>query len=433
MTIRAILIIFSLSAIEILAAYMHRVYSEYGKILGREVEENLDAWERDVEPRIGLSREQSAMCAEVLELLAIALIALELGAVLFDRGPVYSPPTPLEFIQALLALGLIVALCNQLLPALLVIRTRGLWARRLTYLIRILLWIVAPIALIAGVFLSLASIAEGQQSKEEEDAIDVDALIEAGEEEGILEESDRELVRSAVEFGDTLVREVMTPRPDIFAVPGTLTLEKFLDTWREQNYSRVPVFGKSLDDITGVAIAHDLLRITDVEARTRTVASIARPVEFVPETKRGYELLREMQREKQHMRIVIDEYGAVAGVVTIEDLLEEIVGDIRDERDIDIPLEEPIKQTDGSWILPGAFEVDLLSRLFTDPIELDESFEATTIGGLVSEVAGSIPHAGELVLIPDANLRIEVIASTDRRVDRVRVYPPSPTENHAIE
>ncbi len=431
MTIRAILVIFALSAIEILAAYMHRVYSEYGKILGREVEENLDAWERDVEPRIGLSREQAAMCAEVLELLAIALIALELGAVLFDRGPVYSPPTPLEFAQALLALGLIVALCNQLLPALLVIRTRGLWARRLTYIFRILLWIVAPIALIAGVFLSLASIAEGQQSKEEEDAIDVDALIEAGEEEGILEESDRELVRSAVEFGDTLVREVMTPRPGIFAVPGTLTLEKFLDAWREQNYSRVPVYGKSLDDITGVAIAHDLLRITDVEARTRTVASIARPVEFVPETKRGYELLREMQREKQHMRIVIDEYGAVSGVVTIEDLLEEIVGDIRDERDIDIPLEEPIKQADGSWILPGAYDVDLLPKLFGEPIELGDTYEATTIGGLVSEVAGSIPHAGELVVIKDVNLRIEVIASTDRRVDRVRVFPPTPAENYA--
>jgi putative hemolysin len=425
MSIRAILIIFTLSVIEILAAYMHRVYSEYGKILGREVEENLDAWERDVEPRIGLSREQAAMCAEALELLAIALIALELGAILFDRGPIYTPPTPLEFVQALLALGLIVALCNQLLPALLVIRTRGLWARKLILPIRLLLWLVAPIALVAGVFLSLASIAKGPQSSEEEPSVDVEALLEAGEEEGILEESDRELVRSAVEFGDTLVREVMTPRPAIFAVPGTMTLEKFLDAWREQNYSRVPVYGKSLDDITGVAIAHDLLRITDVEARTRTVASIARPVDFVPETKRGYELLREMQREKQHMRVVIDEYGAVAGIVTIEDLLEEIVGDIRDERDIDLPLEEPIHQPDGSWILPGGYEVDQLSKLFSEPVELDSSYEATTVGGLVCELAGSIPHAGELVVFNEANLRIEVVSSTDRRVDRVRVFPPS--------
>jgi CBS domain containing-hemolysin-like protein len=425
MSIRALLILFSLSVIELIAAYMHRVYSEYGKILSREVEENLDAWERDVEPRLGLSREQAAMCAEVLELLAIALIALELGAVLFDRGPVYTPPTLLEFIQALLALGLIVALCNQLLPSLLLIRTRGLWARSLIFPIRLLLWIVAPIALIAGVFLSLASIAQGPQDAEQEDSVDVDALLEAGEEEGILEESDRELVRSAVEFGDTLVREVMTPRPAIFAVPGTMTLEKFLDAWREQNYSRVPVYGKSLDDICGVAIAHDLLRITDVEARTRTVASIARPVEFVPETKRGYELLREMQKEKQHMRIVIDEYGAVAGVVTIEDLLEEIVGDIRDERDIDLPLEEPTRQADGSWILPGNYDVDQLAELFGEAIELGDAYEATTVGGLVSEVAGSIPHAGELVVLKDANLRIEVLASTDRRVDRVRVYPPS--------
>lgn len=424
MTIRAILIIASLSLIEMLAAYMHRVYSEYGKILGREVEENLDAWEQLVEPRLGMTRDQAAMCAEVLELLSLGLIALELGALLFDRGPVYSPPTPLEFTQALLALGLIVALFNQLLPALLVIRTRGTWARVFVVPIWLLLRIVAPIALIAGIFLSLASLAESPQSPEEEASDDVEALIEAGEEEGILEESDKELVRSAVEFGDTLVREVMTPRPEIFAVPGTMTLEKFIDTWREQNYSRVPVYGKSLDDITGVAIAHDLLRITDIEASTRTVSSIQRPVEFVPETKHGYELLREMQREKQHMRVVIDEYGAVAGVVTIEDLLEEIVGDIRDERDVDIPLEQSLKKEDGSWVLPGSYDVDQIPVLFGTPIEFAEQYAATTIGGLVSEVAGRIPHAGEVVLVEETGLKIEVLASTDRRVEQVRVYPP---------
>jgi CBS domain containing-hemolysin-like protein len=424
MTIRAILIIAALSLIEMLAAYMHRVYSEYGKILGREVEENLDAWEQLVEPRLGMTRDQAAMCAEVLELLSLGLIALELGAILFDRGPVYSPPTPLEFTQALLALGLIVALFNQLLPALLVIRTRGTWARVFVVPIWLLLRIVAPIALIAGIFLSLASLSESPQSPKEEASDDVEALIEAGEEEGILEESDKELVRSAVEFGDTLVREVMTPRPEIFAVPGALTLEKFLDSWREQNFSRVPVYGKSLDDITGVAIAHDLLRITDVEASTRTVTSIQRPVEFVPETKRGYELLREMQREKQHMRIVIDEYGAVAGVVTIEDLLEEIVGDIRDERDVDIPLEEPQKKEDGSWVLPGSYDVDQIPVLFGTPLEFAGKYAATTIGGLVSEVAGRIPHAGEVVLVEETGLKIEVLASTDRRVEQVRVYPP---------
>ena len=189
----------------------------------------------------------------------------------------------------------------------------------------------------------------------------MESLLEAGEEEGILEESDRDLVRSAVEFGDKLVREVMTPRPQVFAVPQSITLEQFLELLKEHNFSRVPVYRRTLDTITGIAFAHDLLQITDEEARTRTVASIQQPAVFVPETKRGYELLREMQREKQHMRIVIDEYGGVAGLVTIEDLLEEIVGDIRDEHEKDAHIEEPQREPGGVWVVPGDFPVDELA------------------------------------------------------------------------
>lgn len=428
MTMMDMFIVGVLAVVTTLAAYMHRVYSEYGKILAREVEENLDAWERDVEPRLGLTRDQAAMCAAMLELLSIGLLGLELGSFLFDRGPLGTPPTTVEILQCVLGLALLVALCSQILPSLLLLRTRGDWARRWAIPFRVLLWIVAPVALVAGFLLSLASLSERPVSDEEEMAVDVDALIEAGEEEGILEESDRDLVRSAVEFGDKLVREVMTPRPKIFAVPGKLTLECFLNQLRDKNYSRVPVYNKSLDDITGLAFAHDLLHITDVEARTRTVASIQRAVDFVPETKRGYELLREMQREKQHMRIVIDEYGGVSGVVTIEDLLEQIVGDIRDEHDVDAPLEEPQREADGSWQISGGFAVGQLADLFGEPLELADHYGATTLGGLVSEIAGRIPHAGELVVLEKTGLRIEVLASTDRRVERVRVFPPTPRD-----
>jgi CBS domain containing-hemolysin-like protein len=187
----------------------------------------------------------------------------------------------------------------------------------------------------------------------------------------------------------------------------------------------VPVFQGTIDNITGIAFAHDLLQITDVEARTRNVASIQRPVVFVPETKRGYELLREMQREKQHMRIVIDEYGSVAGLVTIEDLLEQIVGEIRDEHEDDAPAQVPQRQTDGSWVVPGSFAVDQLGNLFDLEIDIPEGYEATTVGGLVSELEGRIPLAGEVVVLDSARLRMEVVASTDRRVDRVRVFPPA--------
>jgi putative hemolysin len=267
--------------------------------------------------------------------------------------------------------------------------------------------------------------------------------LEAGEEEGILEESDRELVRSVVEFGDKVVREVMTPRPEIFAVPLTLTLEEFTAEIEEHVFSRVPVYKDSLDNITGIAFAHDLLQVADTDAATLTIAQIQRPAAFVPETKMVAELLREMQSEKQHMRVVIDEYGAVAGIVTIEDLLEAIVGNIADEHDETEEDDAPVREAHGAYAVSGGFEVSRLRELFADQfpvqaaaealeedeataVRLPEHYESTTIGGLVSEIAGHIPLPGEVV--EGDGLRLEVLASTDRRIDRVRVSLQSSME-----
>jgi CBS domain containing-hemolysin-like protein len=158
------------------------------------------------------------------------------------------------------------------------------------------------------------------------------------------------------------------------------------------------------------------------------VGGIQREAVFVPETKRGYELLREMQREKQHMRIVIDEYGGVSGLVTIEDLLEQIVGNICDEHEVETPIEEPQREPGGVWVVPGNFPVDQLADLFGEQdglSDLDEAYEATTLGGLASEIEGRIPLPGEVVLLESAGLRMEVVASTDRRVERLRVFPPA--------
>jgi CBS domain containing-hemolysin-like protein len=421
----AILMVLLLAAVETLASYISRVYADFGKILAREEQENLDAWEELVEPQIGLSREHAAISAAVLQQLALGIIALEFGAVLFDRAPHMGRPTYAEIAQAVLSVVLVVIFCNQLLPSLLINRTRGRWAGRLVWPIRLLLWLMTPITVFVRFFFSVAELAEEPVTAEEETAVDVEALLEAGEEEGILEESDRDLVRSAVEFGDKLVREVMTPRPAVFAVLGSMTLEDFLNQLRDHNFSRVPVYSGSLDNVTGIAFAHDLLQITDEEAGKRTVASIQRPAVFVPETKRGYELLREMQREKQHMRIVIDEYGGVAGLVTIEDLLEQIVGNIHDEHEDDAELQ---REPRGVWVVPGSFPVDQLADLFgesTGLSDLDDRYEATTLGGLVSEIEGRIPLAGEVVMLEPIGLRMEVVASTDRRVERLRVFPPA--------
>lgn len=433
MSILTIVLVALVALVLALASYIVRIYAEYGKILSREVEDNLDSWEEIVEPQLGLTRDHAALCASMAQLLALGLIALEFGAVLFDRAPHTGRPSLPEILQAVLGVVIVAVLCGQVIPWLLFERTRGKWVVWAIWPIRLLLWMMTPITVLVRFFYSLMGLSEEPVSEEEESAGDVEALLEAGEEEGILEETDRELVRSAVEFGDTLVREVMTPRPRVFAVPASLTLEQFLARLKEHNYSRVPVYAGSLDNITGIAFSHDLLQITDEEARTRKVESIQRTAAFVPETKRGYELLREMQREQQHMRIVIDEYGGVAGLVTIEDLLEQIVGDIRDEHEEETHMENPQQEKGGAWVVPGAFAANELGHLFGTPVEIDGHYEATTVGGLVSEIEGRIPLPGEVVLLEPAGLRMEVVSSTDRRVERVRVLPPAASADATFE
>jgi CBS domain containing-hemolysin-like protein len=189
MTPLVISVLVLLAAIETLASYISRVYSEYGKILAREVQENLDAWEELIEPRLGLDREDAALCATVLQQMAFGIIALEIGTILFDRAPQFARPTYPEIAQAVLAVVLVVVFCNQLLPSVLFNRTQGRWARRILWPIRLLLWAVTPLSLFVRFFFSVASLAEEPVSAEEETAVDVEALLEAGEEEGILEEN----------------------------------------------------------------------------------------------------------------------------------------------------------------------------------------------------------------------------------------------------
>ena len=186
----AIAMVLMLALVEMLASYIRRVYADFGKILAREEQENLDAWEELIEPQLGLSREHAAICAAVLQQLALGMIALEFGTVLFDRAPHLARPTYAEIAQAVLGVVLVVVFCNQLLPSLLFNRTRGRWVRRLVWPIRLLLWLMTPITVFVRFFFSVAALAEEPVTAEEEAAVDVEALLEAGEEEGILEESD---------------------------------------------------------------------------------------------------------------------------------------------------------------------------------------------------------------------------------------------------
>ncbi|HKD03967.1 MAG TPA: hemolysin family protein [Terriglobales bacterium] len=404
-----------------LVSYVERLYTEAGKFLSREFQDNIDAFERTVEPRLGMSRSRIALSMAVLTQLSTAAIAMLVGFTVF-RDRAWSIH---EILQATLSLALIVVVFNRFLPFVFFSRTRGLWLEKWSLLLKILLYLVLPVTLVLGFLQSVAALTkEHGEEQPETQAEAVDALIEAGQEEGILDESNRDLIQSVVEFSEKTVHEAMKPRPEIVAVPAATTVEQFVELLRARPFSRVPVFEGTIHNIKGIVYAQDVLQVSDSEARTRTVSSIMRKdVYFVPESKLSSDLLREMQKNNIRMAIVVDEYGGVAGLVTIEDLVEEIVGELRDEHE----KAEVVRENDQTYVVPGNMDVDRLDELFGVRFQGRES---ATVAGLVSELAGRIPQKGEVV--EDDGLRFEVLDSTERRVERVRISAGEPRQMKLI-
>lgn len=410
-----------LSALLTLASYVDRLYAEIGKFLSREFQDNIDSFEKLVEPRLKVSRTRASLSIAVLVQLTMAAIAMLVGFNVFSDHA-WSVQ---EILQATLSLILVVIVCNRFLPFVFFARTNGAWLVRWTPLLRVLIYALLPVTLVLGFLQSVTALTRQQAEEQPESPTEaVDALIEAGQEEGIIQASDRDLIQSVVEFSGKTVREAMKPRPDMTAVPADMTVEKFIELLRAKPFSRVPVYRDSVHNIVGILHAQDVLQVSDSEAHLRTVESLMRPdVYFVPESKLGSELLREMRKNNIRMAIVVDEYGGVAGLVTIEDLVEEIVGEISDEHDKAV-----VKESDHAYVVPGSMDVDHLDELFG---VRPEGREAATVAGLVSELAGRIPQRGEV--IEDDGLRFEVLESTDRRVERVRITTAQPQQMKLIE
>jgi CBS domain containing-hemolysin-like protein len=265
------------------------------------------------------------------------------------------------------------------------------------------------------------------EQAEEESGEVTHAYLEAGEEQGLIEGDEKRLLQSIVDFGDTLVREVMTPRPDIVAIPDQASVAQLRALFREQEYSRFPVYHENLDNILGIIRVKDLLQIDDTALDRHPITSLVRPATFVPETKRVPELLKEFQRKQVQLAIVVDEYGGTAGLVTLEDLLEEIVGEIRDEDDVE---SEPIvDEGDGSFVFSAKVSFDELRDRLGLEIE-PEGFE--TVGGYVLARLGRVPSVGETFDLD--GLRVEVLEAERRRIHKVRVRKGSsiPQDSAAV-
>jgi CBS domain containing-hemolysin-like protein len=292
-------------------------------------------------------------------------------------------------------------------------------------------------------------------SAEQESGEAGNAHSEPGEEQGLIERDERRLLQAIVAFGATLVREVMTPRPDIVAISADSTLDELGALFREQEYSRIPVYTENLDNILGILFVKDLIQLTGAPGETQAVAGLVRPAAFVPETKRVPEMLKEFQRKQVQMAIVVDEYGGTAGLVTLEDLIEELVGEIVDEYDVEDPLIEPlpggvtledlleeivgeirdeydvetepvIEEGNGSYVFSAKVNIDDVRERLDVEIEGD-GFE--TVGGYVLSRVGRVPSVGETFDLD--GLVVEVLEAERRRIHRVRFRKtaPAPVES----
>jgi putative hemolysin len=386
------------------------MYTETLRLRGRALPA-LEFFKETLAERIGLETRHGVLVISLIKhtlllLLGILCVATGFGAVLGWE----------TLLEAALFGWLTMLLSTYVLAPLLYRKTSGHWLLPLAPVLHVSALLVRPLTAVLGFFQSLIELAEPEQVREEAPGPthDIDALITAGEEEGIIEEQDRKLIESVVAFGDKTVREVMTPRPKIVAIEGSRSLEDLRELVIHEQYSRIPVYEQTIDKIIGFVHVRDMFELDPAERHGRLVKELSRLIRFVPETKPVSLLMREMQSDGANMAIVIDEYGNTAGLATMEDMVEEIVGEIHDEHE---PERDVRKETEGSFVVAGSLDLDRLRELLG--FRPRDETESTTIGGLVTEWLGRVPRVGEIV--EREGIRIEVLAGDELKVEQVRV------------
>jgi CBS domain containing-hemolysin-like protein len=360
--------------------------------------------------------------APVRLLLAI-VTAVE--TVLLARGIGLYGPQPLTMV--FLSVGAFIAIVLVVLPRLLVIGDPE-------RVLDLLLPSFRPIARLLGPIANWT--ARAVPTKKNTPAADLEAqqvepgavtraYLDTAGEEGLIEGEERRLLQSIVDFGDTLVREIMTPRPDIVAIRDDSTIADLVSRFREQEYSRFPVYKESLDNIVGFVFVKDLVALQQRDDN-RPITPLLRPAVIVPESKRVPELLKQFQRQQTQIAIVVDEYGGTAGLVTIEDMLEEIVGEIRDEYDVES--EPVVDEGGGRFLFNGKVDIDEVGQRLNVQIER-EGFE--TVGGYLMTRLGRVPGVGEQMDID--GLHVEVLDVDRRRIGKVRMTRREPAVAQEVE
>ncbi|HKW57988.1 MAG TPA: hemolysin family protein [Candidatus Acidoferrum sp.] len=406
-------------------SYLTLIYRELGRINTGRVHEHLEIFEAEIEPKLRIKRRSGGRTFRILGHFWLAFLVLQT-----TRGVVYFVPGTWEsFVEFVVFLSLEVVIAMHFIPDILLYRTTGRWLRPLLPFIRAAMWLVWPVRVFLEGAESLARISEPVPEKVQEQRADerIEALVEAAEEQGIIAAEQADLIEQVVEFSDKRVREVMTPRPDVVAIAADASLEELHSRVVGTKFSRLPVYEKSLDDIFGVVDVRDLLSIADQDLPKRTVRELARPALFMPETKAGSDLLREMRQKGQPLAVIIDEHGSVAGIATVEDLVEEMVGESRDGGKPPAP--DVLREADGGLVMRGSMAIRDVEELLG--VRFGEKAEetVTTVAGLLSRVSGRVPAPGDKMDLE--GFRFEVLEANQRKVLRLRIRKRAATQSKA--
>ena len=396
-------------------SYLTLIYRELGRMTTGRVHEHLDIFENEIEPKLKINRRSGGRTFRILGHFWLAFLVLET-----TRGVVYFVPGTWEsVVEFVVFLTLEVVILMHFIPDMLLYRTTGRWLLPLIPIVRLGMYVAWPARVFLEAAESLARISEQDFDRTPEQRTEegIEALVEQAEEEGIIEPEQASLIEQVVEFSDKRVREVMTPRPDIVAIAADATLEELHTKFIDTNFARMPVYERSLDDIFGVVNAQDLLHIADSDLPKRKVRELARTALFMPETKAGSDLLREMRQKDQPMAIIIDEHGLVAGLATVEDLVEEIVGE--SGRDGSNPAPDVMRELDGSLIVRGSMGIGHVEELLGVQFGEKSDEAVTTIAGLLSHVLGKVPAPGDAIDLEEH--RFEVLEANQRKVLRLRI------------
>ena len=338
-------------------------------------------------------------------------VSIWLVVLLFGGAPSFGTALGLLALAALLLLVIEFALEGFILPK------AEVWAARFSGLAQTIDFLLSPLSSLLVMLLGSPEMLEHRLSPVTED--ELKSWAEEGQVEGGLEQGERRMIYSIFHFGDTLAREIMVPRIDILALDVSTSLEEAVMAMDTSGHSRVPVYEETIDNIIGLLYAKDLLRVRVEGQSLSSLRSLLRPAYFVPEAKKVDELLREMQLRSVHMALVVDEYGGIAGLVTLEDIVEEIVGEIRDEYDAS---EERLfeKITDHEYIFQGRIDLDDFNQVLDARIPKDV---ADTLGGFIYSQIGRVPIGGEVIEVDNLVLTVEQVSG--RRIRRVRAVSRS--------